>query len=91
MELKEFLEKFLPDYSNKWTTAINETPNFYDDEQKKLWACYHLFPKALPNFSDKICEKQRELCAQTALIVSYSQGLTYDEVVLTEQPKIEEL
>jgi hypothetical protein len=73
MELKEFLQKFSPNYNDiekealvveKEAYQFTNTP-FSDTERNsvkyELLAVY--FPVALQNFADKICEAQRELCA----------------------------
>jgi len=93
MELKEFLEKFLPDYLNKWTTAINEAPDFYDDELKELWACYDLFPKALSNFETRFSAEQRYNCYEAVRGKDYTNSYSdvRGDIVEAEQPKIEEL
>jgi len=70
MELKEFLEKFLPDYEGK----LEEIKQRHKEEEEFTAAdcnsiaiiiSLEFFPEALQNFTDKICEKQRKYCAHT--------------------------
>ena len=65
MEQNEFLKKFLPN----WEAKIEEYRNreFYDNPM--CWEAWgedqfllNNFLEALQNFTDKICEKQREEC-----------------------------
>jgi hypothetical protein len=73
MELKEFLQKFSPDYNDiekEALTVEKEACNLagtpYTEDERNL-AKYQLlvrcFPAALQNFADKICEKQNQCCA----------------------------
>lgn len=55
MELSEFLEKFLPNY--KYWEKCN-TPMEYHQ------FIVDSFPEALENFINKLCTKQREICAE---------------------------
>jgi hypothetical protein len=54
MELKEFLQKFLPYYKEK----RERKPDLTDEQ---FWILF--FDEALQNFADKICEKQNQYCA----------------------------
>jgi hypothetical protein len=83
MELKEFMQKFLPDYK-----AMNERETIFalktisDEEFDKLH-----FPEALQNFADRICYAQRDICFDTE-----TQGYCVpNDVLYAKQPKIEEL
>ena len=88
MELSKFLEKFLPDYHNRYFSAI------YNEEIVELQFYVQNFPEALQSFADKICEKQRKNCWKPMI-----KGVTdekyanflFDEVLNAEQPKIEDL
>jgi DNA-binding protein Fis len=103
MELKEFLEKFLPDFNAKELDfTVNELGLHFriKVESDKFYEKY--FPEAIQNFADKLCEKQRENCYGEVLRYPYE---IYDEdmketnlceiadIVLhdAEQPEIEEL
>ena len=53
---------------------------------------YFIFKKeALQNFTDKICEKQRDLCADRAYTSKREGKDLYSYVANTEQPKLEDL
>jgi len=59
MELKEFLVKFLSDYDKKRNVILQL-------ERMKIGLYFDFisehFPEALQNYTDRICEKQRENC-----------------------------
>ncbi|MDR1554207.1 MAG: hypothetical protein LBS69_12235 [Prevotellaceae bacterium] len=78
MEIKEFIEKFLPEYE-----AIKNAEDVNLLEEERLFHERH-FPEALQNFADRICEKQKARCAQSDL-------KKHAAVLFVEQPKIEEL
>ena len=92
MELNEFLEKFLPDYEQKEIdakiTRISERVFFIEK----------IFPEALQNFADHICEKQKSICADAVEVDCGSWDgwgdkpyFNYEDVLEAEQPKIDEL
>jgi len=69
MDSIEFIEKFTPDFKTKWAkhwyemTGEEVEPEEYDgDATFELFG--ECFPEALQAFADRICEKQREICAQ---------------------------
>lgn len=77
---------------------MRNSPMFYGHTEKELWVWAVLFPEALKNFADKICEKQRENCLNNACIDELSidgvwvASLVDKSTILdAEQPKIEEL
>jgi len=89
MELNEFVEKFMPGY--EW--AIND---FYDSGGTDTMAFYcHNFNAALQNYTEKICEKQREICSDVAISLKRQHIDTKihlkDNILHAKQPKIEEL
>jgi hypothetical protein len=100
MELIEFLEKFLPDCGTKIEKEVANAPAFWDEDARRLWAYYELFPEALQNFAGRVCEKQRENCADAYFRQDYGNSLhderlsgegNEDIFLDSEQPKIEEL
>jgi RNA binding exosome subunit len=100
MELKEFLEKFLPDYEERYEEGMTEAPGHYGDDHKKFWIFNYLFSETLQNFADKICEKQRDNCVEYlegADKLLNENGDCYSCISSSEwledaeQPKIEEL
>lgn len=63
MKLEEFIETFLPNFDEKWNEASS---GFESSQMIELvsfkFTCDH-FEEALENFTNKICEKQKEICA----------------------------
>ena len=101
MELNEFIENFLPDFETRarefWqNNAVEKLPN----KEVILKIATSLFPKALQNFTDKLCERQRELCARIVdeFIDShqtepFSNGIYVvgDDMTEAEQPNLDDL
>jgi hypothetical protein len=98
MELKEFLQKFSPNYNDiekealtveKEAYQLTNTP-FSDTERNsaKYQLLVRCFPAALQNFADKICEAQRELCNNHAHV---GMGYWVEGVLEADQPEIDEL
>lgn len=76
MELKEFIEKFCPDYKQKdkkWNELIEESINCYAAEQEADALFNEMFTNALENFKKQICEIQREECMYAARINEYGE------------------
>jgi dynactin complex subunit len=104
MELKKFLEKFLPDCEAKRADS-----NKHLQSARKQNFEHYYFPEALENFTDKICKEQREFCANTAeselmtaeeydeiKFIENENGETcfaviIDNIETAEQPNMEEL
>jgi hypothetical protein len=67
MELKEFLEKFLPDYEEKKQIFLNskcgKDHRVFECEGVFYFNAAH-FEEALLNYTDILCERQREICAK---------------------------
>ena len=99
MELNEFLEKFLPDYREKYKKswedyeqAVGISNLSYIEFDEDFYKAY--FPEALQSYTDRICEKQRENCAKEANIeyIGWDQcDIEKDSILDSKQPKIEEL
>lgn len=63
MKLDAFIEKFLPNYEERWKKYRHENSSNQDVFLiKSAFFSYH-FEEALQNFTSKVCEKQRETCA----------------------------
>ena len=96
MELLEFFEKHIPEFDTRFQT--------WKAEVEEEWGCCELpllyydffkgaFPEALQNYTDKICEKQREICADAyrkycGIIESI---MIREEILYAEQPNTKEL
>ena len=91
MELKDFLEKFLPDYEAKFQVKLENAPYFYDDFKAELFAQNDLFPEALQHFADKICEKQIQFCAEVVLANTDWEIDDCDILYAANNPNIDEL
>jgi len=98
MELTEFIEKFLPDYKGKWEAWRN----LYKD--RPMTASMHefhafYFTEAFQNFTNLICEKQRDKCCESFEdsrsewndFENDDMQESYYQISKTDQPKIEEL
>ncbi|MDR2887690.1 MAG: hypothetical protein LBV26_06810 [Bacteroidales bacterium] len=94
MQLNKFLEKFLPDYG---VLLIKEDVNLMDEH--RMFNERH-FTVALQNFTDRLCEKQRENCASIITeriddneAEPFEDGLyvTSCDMFEAEQPNIDQL
>ena len=89
MTLNELFDRFLPDFHIRIATAKTEHREWTAEQEANFIA--NVFPEAMQNYTDKVCKKQRGICAD---IVA---GFLKDQTKLTimvadaEQPKIEEL
>lgn len=101
MTQEEFIEKFCPSYRDRFNSIKEEYKNA-DDEL--ISALVNLqdkaFEEALQNFADKICEKQKEICANDAkckfnndVFSSRSTSIysIMDAILNAQEPKIEDL
>ncbi|MDR2586387.1 MAG: hypothetical protein LBC84_09285 [Prevotellaceae bacterium] len=94
MELKDFLIKFLPDYTERLETFRQPRikANTWDTPSYNEFCVDH-FHEALQNYTDKICQMQRMNCAEN-YIDEYEvqfEKVVYDAIMTAEQPKIKEL
>ena len=104
MKLKEFLEKFLPDFEQKKIIVIADFGYKCPLTEKENALVYlglltRYLSEIQQNFADKICEKQRGNCAAEAKTqrdyLPDSDRLQYNvdvnSICNAKQPKIEEL
>lgn len=91
MKLDAFIEKFLPNYEERWKEKNREslTGNMY------FWARLQFvtdhFEEALQNFTSKVCEKQIEILIEESWeFLRYEHDLVID-MRCAERPKIEDL
>ena len=66
MKLSEFLEEFLPDYAKQYKCFV-EIIKPYEGGYIELLFNREYFEVALENYTDLICKKQREMCANAYL------------------------
>jgi|GEM_PF-6117863 hypothetical protein len=85
-DLREFMERYLPDYEEKKNVAKKSHTPFYDEcfgcvkdilGDEFEFAQKH-FLEALSNYTKIICEKQREIC-QGALDFKDGTPLRYEQ------------
>jgi hypothetical protein len=91
MNMDDFMRKFLPDYVSRHEEYNPAHFKSFDVEFME-----ENFPEALQNFANRICEKQRELCAEEFPYNSDPNDLDgYIEhcksFMEAEQPKIDEI
>jgi len=96
MELKDFIEKFLPDYdvrlSNYLVSYFRDKPVEWEKYGVTSFCRIH-FPEALQEYTEWILLAQRIICADVYLEKYDDQFMTvvYDSILKAEQPKIEDL
>ena len=86
MTLNQLFDKFLPDFHTRILSAKAEHPEWTAEQEARFIA--NIFPEALQNFADIICEKQRINAIKAFFELDKTQLM---EVPFIEQPKIEEL
>jgi hypothetical protein len=101
MELHEFVPKFLTDYekglSDYKRIYYRDEPIKFEKEGERKFNLLH-FPEALQNYTNIVCQKQRENCLnmyykgildKNVLVPKFAN--IYDDILNAEQPKIEDL
>lgn len=63
MTLEEFIKEFLPNFDERWGCASSELKQISSIELIKMSFNVIHFEEALQNFTNKICEAQKEICA----------------------------
>lgn len=63
MKLDAFIEKFLPNYEERWEKYNREISSSQMYFLARTQFVTDHFEEALQNFTSKVCEKQRETCA----------------------------
>lgn len=97
----DFIKKFCPDYKDRFNSIREEYRNADDEIISALVELQDkAFEEALQNFTNKICEAQKEICANDAkckfnndVFSSRSTSIysIMDAILNAEQPKIEDL
>lgn len=64
MTLEEFIKTFLPNFDEKWDEALSGFESSKMIELLSITFTFDNFEEALENFTNKICEKQKEMCAR---------------------------
>ncbi|GHV60890.1 hypothetical protein FACS1894195_0480 [Bacteroidia bacterium] len=106
MELREFLEKFVPDYEEKEREALIVEKEAYDlcnvpfenDEKQASLMRFskYVFPEALKNFAEKICDSQKRICKLNHKIANNDSRNRHNEfyylpILNAIHPNIDEL
>lgn len=96
MKLDEFIKTFLPNFDEKWNEASSRFKSSQMLELLSITFTFDHFEEALENFTNKICEKQKEICTNDLDVFFRIQSIiTYEsikEVVSNSiTPKIEDL
>lgn len=63
MTLEEFIKEFLPNFDERWGCASSELKQSSSIELIRMGFNVIHFEEALQNFTNKICEAQKEICA----------------------------
>lgn len=100
MTLEEFIKEFLPNFDERWECTSSELKQTSSIELIRMGFNVIHFEEALQNFTNKICNKQRKVCANDAkckfnndVFSSRSTSIysIMDAILNAEQPKIEDL
>lgn len=96
MTLEEFIKTFLPNFDERWERTSSELEPIHGIELIRIGFDVTCFEEALENFTNKICEKQKEMCTNDLDVFFRIQSIiTYEsikEVVSSSTtPKIEDL
>lgn len=63
MTLEEFIKEFLPNFDERWECTSSELKQTSSIELIRMGFNVIHFEEALQNFTNKICEAQKEICA----------------------------
>lgn len=63
MTLEEFIKEFLPNFDERWECTSSELKQSSSIELIRMGFNVIHFEEALQNFTNKICEAQKEICA----------------------------
>ena len=90
MNLISFTNKFLPNYKERFDAFDRQERSKGIEAGITLSFCLSNFPEALQNYTDMMCEKQRENCSE-----AIETGIGYYELVRrvdnAEQPEIDRI
>jgi hypothetical protein len=101
MDIKEFFENFLQDYDSKRCVML-QLERMKEDKYIDFIGSGSFFHEALQNFADRICEKQRIICAsETTRAIESERDIAIinsdclldieNDIETSEQPEIDEL
>lgn len=97
MTQEEFVKKFCPDYKDMFNSIREEYRNVDDEIISALVELQDkAFEEALQNFTNKICEAQKEICASGSSVYLNINSRPYPNeliaiIIGSFHPNIEEL
>lgn len=96
MTLEEFIKEFLPNFDERWGCASSELKQISSIELIKMGFNVIHFEEALQNFTCKICEAQKEICASGSSVYLNINSRPYPNeliaiIIRSVHPNIEDL
>lgn len=97
MTQEEFVKKFCPDYKDRFNSIREEYRNADDEIISDLVELQDkAFEEALQNFTYKICEAQKEICASSSSVYLNINSRPYPNeliaiIIRSVHPNIEDL
>mgnify|MGYP000310316556 FL=1 len=96
MTLEEFIKEFLPNFDERWECASSELKQISSIELIKMGFNVIHFEEALQNFTYKICEAQKEICASGSSVYLNINSRPYPNeliaiIIKSVHPNIEDL
>lgn len=96
MTLEEFIKEFLPNFDERWECASSELKQSSSIELIRMGFNVIHFEEALQNFTNKICEAQKEICASGSSVYLNINSRPYPNeliaiIIRSVHPNIEDL
>lgn len=96
MTLEEFIKEFLPNFDERWGCASSELKQISSIELIRMGFNVIHFEEALQNFTNKICEAQKEICASGSSVYLNINSRPYPNeliaiIIRSVHPNIEDL
>ena len=96
MTLEEFIKEFLPNFDERWECTSSELKQTSSIEFIRMGFNVIHFEEALQNFTNKICEAQKEICASGSSVYLNINSRPYPNeliaiIIRSVHPNIEDL
>ncbi len=96
MTLEEFIKEFLPNFDERWECTSSELKQTSSIELIRMGFNVIHFEEALQNFTNKICEAQKEICASGSSVYLNINSRPYPNeliaiIIRSVHPNIEDL
>lgn len=96
MTLEEFIKEFLPNFDERWECTSSELKQTSSIELIRMGFNVIHFEEALQNFTNKICEAQKEICASGSSVYLNINSRPYPNeliaiIIKSVHPNIEDL